>query len=110
MKKINLSELNNHINEEIVLFGFVDKVRDLQYVQFIILRDRTGIVQITVEKNNDFSKLNEIVKKLKIDSVLKVYGKVLVNEKVKLGGIEVIPSNIEILSEPVSEMPFTIKI
>lgn len=109
MKKINLSELNNHINEEIVLFGFVDKVRDLQYVQFIILRDRTGIVQITVEKNNDFSKLNEIVKKLKIDSVLKVYGKVLVNEKVKLGGIEVIPSNIEILSEPVSEMPFYYK-
>ncbi len=109
MKKINLSELNNHISEEIVLFGFVDKVRDLQYVQFIILRDRTGIVQITVEKNNDFSKLNEIVKKLKIDSVLKVYGKVLVNEKVKLGGIEVIPSNIEILSEPVSEMPFYYK-
>ena len=32
MKKINFNELKNHFNEVIELHGFVDKVRDLQYV------------------------------------------------------------------------------
>ena len=38
----NFNELKNHENEEIVLQGFVDKIRNLQYVQFVILRDSTG--------------------------------------------------------------------
>lgn len=50
MKKISFKNLNEHFNEEISIEGFVENVRDLQYVQFLVVRDITGKVQVTVEK------------------------------------------------------------
>ena len=105
MKKVNFSELKNYFGQEIELHGFVEKVRDLQYVQFLILKDKSGSVQVTLEKDGSLKELNSIVSNLKVDSTVKVLGKVLENEKVKLGGMEVIPSSIEITSEPVEELP-----
>ena len=109
MKKINFSELKNYYNEVVELHGFVEKVRDLQYVQFLILRDKSGSVQVTLEKDGSLEELNKIVTSLKVESTVKVTGKVLENEKVKLGGLEVIPSMIEITSEPVEELPINYK-
>ena len=109
MKKINFSELKNHYNETLELHGFVEKVRDLQYVQFLILRDKSGSVQVTLEKDGSLEELNKIVTNLKVESTVKVTGKVLENEKVKLGGLEVIPSSIEVTSEPVEELPINYK-
>ena len=109
MKKINFSELKNYYNEVVELHGFVEKVRDLQYVQFLILRDKSGSVQVTLEKDGSLEELNKIVTSLKVESTVKVTGKVLENEKVKLGGLEVIPSAIEITSEPVEGLPINYK-
>lgn len=107
--KINFNELKNHENEEIVLQGFVDKIRNLQYVQFVILRDSTGKVQITIEKNEENAQMVKIVDNLTLESTLKITGKVLLNEKVKMGGIEVIPTNIEVTSLSLAELPIDIK-
>ncbi len=82
MKKINFNELSNYGNQEVALYGFVDKVRDLQYVQFLILRDRSGSVQVTLEKDGSLEEINKIVSNLKLESTVKVIGKVLINEKV----------------------------
>jgi len=52
MNKIYFRDLENHLGVEgLELQGFVDKIRDLQYVQFIILRDSTDKIQMTIEKN-----------------------------------------------------------
>ena len=83
MKKINFSELKNYYNEVIELHGFVEKVRDLQYVQFLILRDKSGCVQVTLEKDGSLEELNKIVSNLKVESTVKVTGTILENEKVK---------------------------
>lgn len=109
MKKIDLKDLKNYFGKEIELQGYVDNVRDLQYVQFIILRDRTGKVQITVEKNDNNKELNDIVSKITIESTIKVNGTLNENEKVKLNGMELIPTSIEITSESSIELPFNIK-
>ena len=109
MKKIKFSELKNFYNQEVELHGFIEKVRDLQYVQFLILRDKSGSVQVTLEKTSSLEELNKIVTSLKVESTVKVTGKVLENEKVKLGGLEVILSKIEITSEPVEELPINYK-
>lgn len=105
MKTINFNSLKEYENQEVVLEGFVDKIRDLQYVQFLILRDRTGKVQVTLEKDGSLNELNEIVSNLNTESTVKVKGKVKINEKVKLGGLEVIPNEIKITSKPLSELP-----
>jgi aspartyl-tRNA synthetase len=105
----DFSELNKHFNEEIEIQGFVDKIRDLPYVQFLILRNANDKLQITIEKNEENKKLNDIVSSLTIDSTLKVNGKLLENTAVKLGGMELIPSSIEITSLALENKPIDYK-
>ena len=109
MSKLKFCELKEHFNEEVVLKGFIDNLRDLQYVQFLVLRDRTGKIQVTIEKNEENKKLNEIVSGLTLESVVTVTGKLLENEKVKLNGMEVIPASIELLSRSENELPINYK-
>lgn len=106
MKKVYVNELKNYIGKEITFSGFVDVVRDKKWVQFVILRDSTGKVQMTVEKSDENNA--EIVKKvssLTHDSVININAKVVENEAVKLGGLELIASSLEIESYA-QELPF----
>ncbi len=106
MDKIYVNKLSNYIDSEISFSGFVDTIRDKKWVQFVILRDSTGKVQMTIEKSDENNaKLVEIVSNLTKDSVIKVKGKLVKNDAVKLGGMEIIPSSIEVLSKA-EELPF----
>lgn len=110
MKRINISELSNYYNQEVEISGFVDNVRNLQWVQFIILRDRTGKVQITIEKSEEKNKeMVELVDNLTLESTIKVTGTLMESPKVKLNGMEVIPSKIEVTSTSEEELPFPYK-
>ena len=109
MKKIYFNDLKEYVNKNITIEGFIDNIRNLQYVQFIILRDSTGKVQITIEKNEENSKLNSIVDNLTIESTIKVEGILLSNEKVKLNGMEFIPNNIVVTSKSEEELPINYK-
>ena len=104
--KINVNELSNHLNEEIIFSGFVDAVREKKWVMFVILRDATGKVQLTIEKSEETNKpLLDIMSEVTVDSTVRVVGKVVSNEAVKLGGLEIIPSTIEVTSEALP-LPF----
>ena len=105
--KIYVKDLKNHFNEEIEFQGFVENVRDLQYVQFLILRDSTGKVQVTIEKSVlENKEMIELVKTLTLESTVKINAKVLENSKVKLNGMELIPNKIEVTSTSLEELPF----
>ena len=106
MKKVFVNELGNYIDKEITFSGFVDVVRDKKWVQFVILRDSTGKVQMTVEKSEEKNNsIVELVSSLTKDSVILINGKVIKNEAVKLGGIEIIPDSVKIISKA-EELPF----
>lgn len=107
---IKINELNKHFDEEVTISGFVDEIRNLKWVQFVVLRDETGKVQITIEKSEEANKeLVEIVDNLTVESTLKVTGKVMDSPKVKLNGMEVIPTTIEVTSVNQGELPFNYK-
>ena len=106
MNKVYVNELKNNIGKEITYSGFVDTVRDKKWVQFLILRDSTGKVQATIEKSEEKNtEMVNLVSSVTKDSVIKVVGKVVENEAVKLGGLEIIPTSIEVLSTAL-ELPF----
>lgn len=109
MNKLKFSELKNHYNENVIIEGFIDNLRDLQYVQFIVLRDRTGKVQVTIEKNEENKELNDIVSNLTLESTIKVEGMLLESPKVKLNGMEVIPESIIATSISENELPINYK-
>ena len=109
MKKIYFKNLNEYLEQEIVIEGFIDSIRDLQYVQFLVVRDTTGKVQITIEKNESNSRLNEIVSSLTTESTVKIIGMLFKNEKVKLNGMELIPKDIIVTSKCLEELPLNYK-
>lgn len=109
MEKIKFNELDKYFDKEIILNGYIDNIRNLQYVIFIILRDRDGKVQITIEKNDDNKKLIDVVVDLSLESTVKVRGILNKNEKVKLNGMELIPNSIIVTSVALKELPIDIK-
>ena len=107
---MQIKDLKDHFDEEIELQAFVDNIRNLQYVQFVVLRDGTGKVQMTIEKSEEKNKkLVDIVDSLSIESTVKITGKILSNEKVKLNAMEIIPTSIEVTSKSLGELPIDIK-
>lgn len=107
---MRLEELKNHLGKELTIEGFVDSIRNLQWVQFVILRDGTGKVQITIEKEPEENKgMVEIINNLSLESTIKVTGKLLDSPKVKLNGMEFIPTKIEVTSTSENELPIDIK-
>lgn len=108
MNSININQLKNYIDNEVNICGFVDSVRNLQYVIFLVIRDNTGKIQVTIEKENNV-KLVELTERLTQESTVRIKGKVFKNEKVKLGGMEIIPEYLEITSLSESLLPIDIK-
>jgi len=108
MKTIYLKDLASFFNQEIEISGFVDKVRDLQYVQFIVIRDSTGKVQITIEKNDGNKPMNETVSHLTKESTISAKGILFDRPNVKLRGMEFIPSSFEITSLAADQLPIDI--
>lgn len=107
---MKIKELNKHFNEEIEVEGFIDNIRNLQWVQFVILRDKTGKVQVTIEKEpSENQELVETINHLTLESTVKIKGKLLESPKVKLNGMEIIPSHIEVTSISSPELPINIK-
>ena len=105
-----VSELKNHFNEEVVFQGFVDNIRDTKWVCFVILRDNSGSVQMTIEKSVEENKdMLELLSSLPLESTVKVTAKIVENENVRLNGFELIPSKIEVTSTNLEELPFNFK-
>ena len=106
MKKLYVNELSKHLNEKITFEGFVDTIRDKKWVMFVILRDSKGKVQMTIEKSEEKNaSLLELMSDVTVDSVIKVEGLLKENTAVKLGGMELIPDTIEVLSKA-EALPF----
>ena len=108
--KLNELRMEN-IGEEVILSGWVSKVRDLGHFTFIDVRDRYGITQILVNEEVSGKELFEEARKLKNEWVIKVTGKVAErsskNKNIPTGDIEVEAKNIEILSRS-KQLPFEI--
>lgn len=97
------------INKKITISGFAEKVRNLQWVQFIVLRNEGQRIQVTIEKSDEKNKeMVEIVDKLTNESTITVTGTIKENEKVKMGGMELIPESITVTSLSAPELPINI--
>ena len=102
-------DYKERINKKITISGFAEKVRNLQWVQFIVLRSEGQRIQVTIEKSIPTNqKMVETVDKLTNESTITVTGTIKENEKVKMGGMELIPDSIEVTSIAAPELPINI--
>lgn len=93
------------LEEECEISGFIDTTREQKTMLFIVLRDRSGKIQVVIEKSKMPEMATKIASLLK-DSVLRVKGHAVSAPCVKLGEIEFVPSEIEFESEA-KNLPIT---
>jgi len=105
--KVYISELKDNVEKEITLSGWLYKGRSSGKVQFLVIRDGTGLCQCIVEKGNVSDELFEQLKKLGQESSLRVTGTVRAEER-SPGGFELAVTAAEIVSAA-SDYPITPK-
>lgn len=105
MERTLIKDLKDHIGEQVTLKGWLQTLRDQKSMQFIILRDKTGLAQVAHWKKGN-PELAELISTLGTESALTVTGKVVENEVVKLGGIEIQLEALKVENNAELPLPF----
>lgn len=94
IKDIKLDEVNH-------VAGFVENIRNKKSMCFIVLRDISSKLQITIEKEKH-PEMEELLSTITVDSVIEAKGIIVKSEYVKLNGMEMYPDEIIIdsIAEP----------
>jgi len=101
-----------HANQKVTIAGWVHRRRDHGGVIFLDLRDRYGLVQVTVNPNASKETL-EHVANVRMEWVLQVSGIVqkrpegMTNPKMATGEVEVVAESVEVLN-PAKTLPFMV--
>ena len=88
LKNIKLGEVNH-------VAGFVENIRNKKSMCFIVLRDISGKLQLTIEKAKH-PEMEEVLAQITADSVIEAEGLIVASEYVKLNGMEMYPDTIKI--------------
>jgi nondiscriminating aspartyl-tRNA synthetase len=88
MERIAIGDLRKMVGKEVKIQGWLQILRDQKKMQFLIIRDRTGSVQVALEKQTNPT-LAEEISSLGVESAITVTGKVVDAPFVKLGGLEI---------------------
>ena len=84
-------------DKDIVLSGWIHRIRELGAVSFIVLRDRSGLVQLVLDGKCEFT----------LESVITARGEAELNEKAP-GGAELRVRRLECLSRAAADLPFQV--
>jgi len=94
-------------SESAEIIGWVHEVRDLGGLTFFLIRDRTGIIQVTIPKKKVPAEIVEAARDVSRESVVRVQGKVKAIAKAP-GGREIVPEELEIISVAESPLPLDV--
>jgi aspartyl-tRNA synthetase len=83
-----IADLPEKVGQQATVRGWVQAIRDQKSVQFVIVRDETGLAQVVLPKADPPTELNERVSALTAESAVTIQGTVAADERVKLGGLE----------------------
>ncbi len=99
--RVLVTDLLGYIGQEVVLGGWIHSIRKQGKIVFLLLRDRTGIVQIAAE--------SDTVKHLALHNETVVYAEgTAVEDSRAAGGIEVRLTSLEVVSAPKKSLPILV--
>jgi len=93
--------------KEVTVAGWVHRLRDLGKLKFIVLRDVSGIIQITLKQGTADPKLIELANSLREEEVISVRG-IVKPTKIAPGGRELIPTAITVISRLSGNLPVSV--
>jgi len=103
LERTYIEEVRHRVGERITLAGWVSRTRDLKKIRFIVLRDRTGEIQIVVK--SDAPEMFNLT--LGREDVLSVTGEAVESDVAK-AGVEFLPDCIEVINRSQQPLPVDI--
>ncbi|MQA26314.1 MAG: aspartate--tRNA(Asn) ligase [Micromonosporaceae bacterium] len=103
--RVLVADLRRHVGETVSVSGWTSTLRLQRKMQFAVVRDHTGMVQVTHRRGGDGDALEAEFDRLTAESAVRVTGRVVDNPVVKLGGLEILPESIEVLSRAGAPLP-----
>lgn len=100
-----ITDLENVAGKQVRVAGFVETIRAQKKVQFVVVRDRSGPVQVTHVRSDDGKEVEQAIDGLTLGSAIIVDGECKKNEQVKLRGIEILASRIEVVGKAETPLP-----
>lgn len=88
MERTLIKDLHAFTGRQVMVQGWLQTLRDQKNMQFLILRDPTGLVQLTLSKQSN-PRLAAQISKTNTESALSAAGVLVENPAVKLGGVEI---------------------
>jgi aspartyl-tRNA synthetase len=114
-ERVLVKQLQASPDGPVTVSGWVETVRDQKKVQFVILRDESGAVQLVnpatrpteepSEQDAAALALTETISNLSTGTFLTVRGELKHDERVKLGGVEIKVGELQIAAEALPETP-----
>ncbi len=97
-----------YVGKEVRVAGWIESIRNLGSLMFMVVRDETGIVQLI---SNDVEKFSKLTKEstITVSGLVKKRTDDMINPNMKTGEIEIEIKDFEILGECVNVLPFEIK-
>lgn len=59
-QRVLATKLHEHLNQQVLLRGWLNNIRSMGKLNFLLLRDRTGLVQVVIESKEELSKLSHL--------------------------------------------------
>ncbi|MER7845392.1 aspartate--tRNA(Asn) ligase [Kitasatospora sp. NPDC096077] len=101
--RVRVAELSEHLGRTVTVHGWVHALRLQGRMQFVIVRDGTGPVQVTHRR--DGGPLEARLEALTPESAVRITGRVVEAAQVKLGGLEIVPEAVEVLNRAATPLP-----
>lgn len=103
IRRTLVADLRDHIGETVSVSGWVQTLRLQRTMQFAVVRDHTGTVQVTHRR--DDGPLDKTIGGLTAESAVRVTGRVTANPVVALGGLEIVPDQVTVANLAEAPLP-----
>jgi aspartyl/asparaginyl-tRNA synthetase len=103
MIRVTVDRLSEHVGETVTIAGWAQTLRLQRAMQFVLVRDHTGTVQVTHRR--DGSAIEAELEGLTLESAVRVTGRVVANPVVSLGGLEIVPDRVTVENRAATPLP-----
>ena len=103
IRRTLVADLRDRIGQTVSVAGWVQTLRLQRAMQFAVVRDHTGTVQVTHRR--DDGPLDKALDGLTVESAVRITGRVTANPAVVLGGLEIVPDEVTVASLAETPLP-----